>query len=78
MEYPCHLLGISKDILRKKLVSRTIETKTSNQQERIEVSLNVEQAEYTRDALAKGLYSRLFDFLVTVSCDAQNNNQFLF
>jgi myosin-1 len=28
------------------------------------VSLNVEQVEYTRDALAKSLSSRLFDYLV--------------
>lgn len=67
LEYPSHLLGISKESLRTKLVSRTIETKSSNQQERIEVNLNVEQAEYTRDALAKGIYSKLFDHLVTVS-----------
>ncbi len=64
LEYPSHLLGISKEALRTKLVSRTIETKASSKQERIEVRLNVEQAEYTRDALAKGLYSRLFDYLV--------------
>jgi myosin-1 len=64
LEYPSHLLGISKESLRTKLVSRTIETKSGNQQERIEVNLNVEQAEYTRDALAKGIYSRLFDHLV--------------
>lgn len=65
LEYPSHLLGISKDALRTKLVSRTIETKASSQQERIEVNLNIEQAVYTRDALAKGLYSRVFDFLVS-------------
>jgi myosin-1 len=35
--------------------------------ESIDVTLNVEQAAYTRDALAKGLYARLFDFLVEVS-----------
>ena len=66
LEYPSHLLGINKDNLRKKLVSRTIETKTASKQERIEVTLNIEQAEYTRDALAKGIYSRLFDYLVAV------------
>jgi myosin-1 len=43
---------------------RSIETKASSQRERIELSLNVEQAEYTRDALAKGVSSRLFDYLV--------------
>lgn len=66
MEYPSHLLGISKDNLRNKLTSRTIETKKGFDVERIDVTLNVEQAEYTRDALAKGIYSRLFDHLVAV------------
>ena len=35
--------------------------------ERVDVTCNVQQAEATRDALAKGLYSRLFDLLVEVS-----------
>ena len=65
--------------LRTKLVSRTIETKASSQRERIEVSLNVEQAEYTRDALATGLSSRLFDYLVAHINTAMqmNSNQLL-
>ena len=66
LEYPAHLLGISKDLLRTKLVSRIIETKSSSQAERIEVTLNVEQAESTLNALQKGLYARLFDYLVEV------------
>ena len=58
------MLGINRNSLREKLISRTIETKTGAKQEKIHVSLNVEQAEYTRDALAKGIYSKIFDYLV--------------
>jgi myosin-1 len=43
-----------------------IETKAGAKQERINVTLNQEQAEYTRDALAKGIYAKLFDYLVEV------------
>ena len=64
LEYPSFLLGIDKNSLKEKLISRIIETKAGSQQEKINVSLNQEQAEYTRDALAKGIYSKLFDYLV--------------
>lgn len=67
MEYPSYLFGISKDSLKQKLTSRTIETKAGSMTEKIDVTLNVEQAEYTRNALAKGIYSRLFDYLVLVN-----------
>ncbi len=58
------MLGINKNLLKEKLVSRTIETKAGSRQEKINVTLNLEQAEATRDALSKGIYSRLFDYLV--------------
>lgn len=44
-----------------------MDSKWGGRSESINVTLNVEQAAYTRDALAKGLYARLFDFLVEVS-----------
>lgn len=44
-----------------------MDSRWGGRSESIDVTLNVEQATYTRDALAKGLYSRLFDFLVEAS-----------
>ena len=43
-----------------------METKWGKTTERVDVTCNVSQADQTRDALAKGLYSRLFDYLVQV------------
>ena len=45
-------------------VSRVMESKWGGKSETLDVTLNVEQATFTRDALSKALYSRLFDFLV--------------
>ncbi|KAL7992937.1 hypothetical protein Chor_017193 [Crotalus horridus] len=64
LAFPAYLLGIDKDRLDEKLTSRKMDSKWGGQSESINVTLNVEQASYTRDALAKGLYARVFDFLV--------------
>ncbi|XP_066593037.1 unconventional myosin-Ie-like [Prorops nasuta] len=64
LEFPAFLLGISTDELGHKLTSREFESKWGNHSESLDVTLNVAQALYTRDALAKDIYARLFDYLV--------------
>jgi myosin-1 len=63
LEYPGFLLGINKENLKIKLTSHKLEARG----EKIEAFFNVQKAEYTRDALVKALYSRVFDYLVDVS-----------
>ncbi|XP_069832748.1 unconventional myosin-If isoform X2 [Dendropsophus ebraccatus] len=64
LAFPAYLLGIDKDRLNGKLTSRKMDSKWGGRSESITVTLNVEQATYTRDALSKALYARVFDFLV--------------
>ncbi|KAG8454739.1 hypothetical protein GDO86_001093 [Hymenochirus boettgeri] len=64
LAFPAYLFGIDKDRLNDKLTSRNMDSKWGGRSESITVTLNVEQASYTRDALSKALYSRVFDFLV--------------
>lgn len=66
LEFPAYLFEISAEQLSHKLISREFESKWGSQSESVDVTLNVEQALYARDALAKDVYARLFDYLVKV------------
>ncbi|KAH0619790.1 hypothetical protein JD844_014049 [Phrynosoma platyrhinos] len=64
LAFPAFLLGINQSRLQEKLTSRQMDSKWGGKSESINVTLNVEQACYTRDALAKALHARIFDYLV--------------
>uniref|UniRef100_A0A914X526 Uncharacterized protein n=1 Tax=Plectus sambesii TaxID=2011161 RepID=A0A914X526_9BILA len=76
LQFPSYLLGLDAEQIRSKLTSRRMESKWGKQTENIDVTLNVEQAAYTRDAWAKALYSRLFDYLVKSVNNAMKRNGF--
>ncbi|GCB69136.1 unconventional myosin-Ie isoform X1 [Scyliorhinus torazame] len=64
LAFPAFLLGIDQERLKEKLTSRKMDSKWGGRSESINVTLNVEQSCYTRDALSKALHSRIFDYLV--------------
>ncbi|XP_035228007.1 unconventional myosin-Ie-like [Stegodyphus dumicola] len=66
LAFPAYLFGVDSELVKTKLTSRVMDSKWGGQSETIHMQLNPDQAAYTRDAWAKGLYSRLFDYLVNV------------
>lgn len=64
LAFPAYLLEVEQDQLSTKLTSRKFDSKWGHEEDSIDVTLTLEQASYSRDALAKAVYARLFDFLV--------------
>ncbi|KAF5895283.1 unconventional myosin-VI-like isoform X1, partial [Clarias magur] len=66
LEYCAELLGLDEEDLRVSLTTRVMLTTAGGAKDTsIKVPLKVEQANNARDALAKAVYSRLFDHVVT-------------
>lgn len=72
LEFPAFLLGLTNGDIEAKLTGRKMESKWGTQKEEINMKLNVDQANYTRDAWVKAIYARLFDYLVKKVNDALN------
>eukprot|EP00127_Corallochytrium_limacisporum_P006003 Clim_evm80s215 gene=Clim_evmTU80s215 len=77
LDFPAYLLGIDSQSLNAKLTTRRIETRSAGRRNSIYDSpLNVEQAGFTRDALAKAVYARMFDWLIEAVNRALGNHNF--
>jgi hypothetical protein len=74
VEMAAELLGIEPNALATALISRTINDYAGRSKKAIIVPLDLEKAEFSRDALAKALYSYLFDFLIQKVNDQINKN----
>jgi myosin heavy subunit len=66
LQAPCAYFGIKIDYLKTKLISKRLEFKEHQENKQVEQTFTVDKAIFTRDALSKSIYSRIFDYLIQV------------
>jgi myosin heavy subunit len=69
LQAPCAYFGIQMDILKKKLISKRLDIKEHDVDKTVDQTFTVDKAIFTRDALAKSIYSRIFDYLIQVDIE---------
>jgi len=66
LQAPCAYFGIQIEYLKTKLISKRLEFKEHSENKQVDQTFTVDKAIFTRDALAKAIYSRIFDYLIQV------------
>jgi myosin heavy subunit len=66
LQAPCAYFGIQIEYLKTKLISKRLEFKEHQENKQVDQTFTVDKAIFTRDALAKSVYSRIFDYLIHV------------
>ena len=64
---PCLYFGIQSEHLKTKLISKRLDIKEHSGTTQVDQTFTVDKAIFTRDALAKSVYSRIFDYLIQVT-----------
>ncbi|RMZ97229.1 unconventional myosin-Ic isoform X2 [Brachionus plicatilis] len=64
LENFCSLLSLEKEATIEALINRMYKVNGSKQSEKVMSPLNIEQANYARDSLAKDLYERTFNWIL--------------
>jgi myosin-1 len=73
LDYAAMILGIDNAQLTTKLLSRTVKSGGGHRGSVYEVPLSAIKAAAARDALMKGIYSRIFDYIVEAVNKAMTN-----
>jgi myosin-1 len=66
LQAPCAYFGIGIDYLKTKLISKRLEFKEQEGMKQVDQTFTVDKAIFTRDALAKSIYARIFDYLIQI------------